>query len=499
MKIAIAQIWQEQNTFSPNLTDFEVFKSNGFFIGDEIISNLKGINEIGGFLKAFEESDIEVFPLIRVFAWAGGKVKNDTYKIIKDEFLRKLSENLLIDGLLISFHGSMVSEDIDDIEGDLIKSAKLLLKRNIPIVASFDLHANITNDIYKNLDCFIGYHTCPHFDLFETGYKAANIIINLIKNKEKLCKSFVKIPMITPANNHNTFKGPLKELFDIVGEIENDNDILSSSIFPVQPWLDIKELGWSCVVFGKSNTPRIIEKVKIYCNKLANFSWENKERFFLETYSPKYIIKYAERIKKGTVVISDSDSTTSGGTGDNTCILTALLESKTNISAILTLVDPEFVKQALGIITDKKISGLVGGKLDCIYSQPIYIEGIIEKIYENVFSIDGHLGKNLVNMGKTVIVKVNNIIILISEHPGPVYEQGIFLNAGYNPADFRIVAVKSPVGFRASFEPIAKKIFISNCKGISPANLNMLKFYKINKPLYPFDEINNFIPKLIIN
>lgn len=62
MKIAIAQIWQEQNTFSPNLTDFKVFKSNGFFIGDEIISNLKGISPANLNMLKFYKINKPLYP-----------------------------------------------------------------------------------------------------------------------------------------------------------------------------------------------------------------------------------------------------------------------------------------------------------------------------------------------------------------------------------------------------------------------------------------------------
>jgi microcystin degradation protein MlrC len=56
------------------------------------------------------------------------------------------------------------------------------------------------------------------------------------------------------------------------------------------------------------------------------------------------------------------------------------------------------------------------------------------------------------------------------------------------PKDTKIVVVKSPVGFRASYEPFAKAIFILDTPGASPSNLERLEFRKAPRPLFPLDE-----------
>ena len=129
---------------------------------------------------------------------------------------------------------------------------------------------------------------------------------------------------------------------------------------------------------------------------------------------------------------------------------------------LVTLVDPYAVKRARASGVGSSIALRVGGKQDNIFSEPVKISAKVKTISDGRFTIEGHMGKQLsIDIGKMAVLKIGNIRLVVSEHKGPVHEQNIYENVGLNPEEAKIVVVKSPVGFRAAYEPIAKKILLA--------------------------------------
>ncbi len=489
-RIAIAHLWQEQNTFSPVLASFRDFASNGILIKDEIIKKFQNIKELGGFIKACIEEDVEIVPLVSAWDWPKGPLIAEDYLSIKQIILELIKESIPLDGILIAFHGAMVAQNSSDVEGDILESIRDSIEEDVPIALSLDLHANITRKMVDNSIYIQGYQTCPHIDLYETGYKTAKVFIDYINKRKKIYCSFLKLPIITPARLHNTkMEGPFQELFRELKKVQREKDIIGASIFAVQPWLDVEELGWSILVYAYGDS----DLTKQMATRLGKIVWKKKNDFFVEETTPEDAIEQASLMKNGLMVISDSDSTLSGGTGDNTCILKALIEKNFQQKALLSMVDREVVKEAIVLGKGNTINCDIGGKLDKEYSVPIRIRGKILKILRGEFVIEqGHIGRTEVDMGKTIVLEINNIHVLVSEKMGPVYEQTVYKNAGLNPEDYRIVVVKSPVGFRDAYEPIAKKIVLANCPGITSSNLNLFKYNHIPRPIFPIDNIRDF-------
>ena len=100
--------------------------------------------------------------------------------------------------------------------------------------------------------------------------------------------------------------------------------VFSASIFTTQPWLDIPEFGWASLAYVDKEYPNLND----YSRDIAELGWESRNEFFIEHKKPEEFILEASGMKGGLMVVSDSDSTFSGGVGDSTIILRALLNSK---------------------------------------------------------------------------------------------------------------------------------------------------------------------------
>ena len=61
-------------------------------------------------------------------------------------------------------------------------------------------------------------------------------------------QAYCPIPMIVAAENGQTTVGPYSEVMNRAIQMEQDGDVISASVFSVQPWMDLKEVGSSVVV-----------------------------------------------------------------------------------------------------------------------------------------------------------------------------------------------------------------------------------------------------------
>jgi len=493
MRIAIGMLWQETNAFNPLPTTLENFETMGIFYGDQVIEKFADVGELGGFIQAARsEKDVELIPTMRAMAWPSGKCDERTHQFLKNKLLDELRKAGRLDGILLAFHGAMTAEDEYDVEGDLLKSIRDEWNEEIPIVISLDHHANITKRMIESVNALVGYHTEPHVDMFETGFKAAKIMFATVKKEIKPIIGWRKIPMIA-TGDLRVPGGPLEEFFRKAEALEKMDEVISVSIFPENPYIDSPELGWSVVVIT-DNEARLAQKL---ADQLAKEIWK-KRRLFLakKQLSPSQAVKRALEIEGGPVILSDrADATNSGAPGDSTAILKELLGKKLKGKAMLTIVDPEAVDRAIRAGVGKEVTLEVGGKIDKIHSQPVKVTGRVRKITDGRFVVQGPMTKGLeANMKRTVVLEVNDIYIVLSEAPGPGHDPSLYRSVGLEPREAKIVVVKSPMGFRAAYEPFAKEILIVDGPGAaSPDIQSLFPLYKrIPRPIFPLDKDTTF-------
>lgn len=490
MRIAFAQIWQETHTFNPILTGVEDFKHGGLYFGNEIIEKMEDLGEIGGFLKAIKEESqpIELLPIIRGWAMSGGRISNNALKFFEAELRSGLTKNLPVDGIYLSMHGAAASEIVDDFEGYLLLVVRKIVGDSVPIVVSFDHHANITQLIIDQVDALIGYQTQPH-DPLETGYRSGKMLIPILKKEVKPTLAWHKIPMTAPADLGSTSKWPMKAWFDLARTIEKHPGVISVSNFPVQPWLDVPELGWSVVVITDNNLKLAQQKAV----EVANKAWEMKDEFWkVRRIPPDEAITRAVEAKSGPIILCDaSDSVLSGVPGDGTCLLQEMLRQNIECTALLPIVDPEVVEEAIKVGVGKTIKVSIGGKLDKVFNSPVEIRGIVSGIVEEGLNYPiGKWGSS--DMGRTVILEVGSIILIVSEFRGiGGTHPDIYRRFGIEPAAAKIIVVKTYFHYQ-NYSSMLQDAYLVDCPGLSGWDLRTFEWEKIPRPIFPVDDIKEW-------
>ncbi|MFO0928283.1 MAG: M81 family metallopeptidase [Gemmataceae bacterium] len=252
MKIAVGQLWQETNTFNPLPTTRADFDAFGVLRGVELIERLADTNEPGGFiqsLRAWPERP-EIVGLVRLPAWPSGVATRETFAWLRRELLDALDAAGPVDSVLLALHGAMVADGEPDVEGAVLDAVRARVGAAVPIVATLDLHANVTERMARAADALVLYHTAPHVDVFETGQRGAAVLRRILVDGARPVTAFQKVPVVFPAERANT-QDPASVSHALAARLralEAEPGVLTAGLATVQPWLDIPELGSAVVV-----------------------------------------------------------------------------------------------------------------------------------------------------------------------------------------------------------------------------------------------------------
>jgi microcystin degradation protein MlrC len=484
MAVAVAAILQESNTFSPVKTRYEDFSP---VFGLAALERHRGKpTEMGGFIDVLSAARVRMAPVCAAWAVTAGRMVRSDCDRLSREFTARLARIIRPEALLLAMHGAQTAQGMDDVEGVFLARARRVLGASVPIVVTLDLHANVTRTMVENATAFVGYHTYPHVDFYETGVKAARLLLRTLAGEVAPRMAFRKLPMIVPAENMQTTGGPMHRLIQRAKHLEQRDRALAVSVFGVQPWLDIQEMGCSVVVVGDGAATR----AEAAAESLARQFWRSRREFAVRLTPPARAIRQALRVPGRPVVLSESsDSTGSGSPGDSTGLLKALLAARLGESAAIFLVDPEAVARAIRAGVGNSLSMRIGGKFDRRHSHPVQVTGRVRLISDGRWTprARGYNTGIETSMGRAAVLEVGAIRILLAERSTMTVDPELYRSHGVEPLDMKIVAVKSPNGFRAAYAPIAQKIFLVDTPGVSTANLRKLPYTRVSRPIYPLD------------
>ena len=503
MRIAIGQLWQETNTLNPLATTRQDFEAFGVLRGADLVAQMAETNELGGFIQSLRRwpEQPEIVGLVRLPAWPSGRATAETFDWLREELLAALEQALPMDGVLLALHGAMSADEHPDVEGEILRAVRQLVGPSVPVVATLDLHANVTPAMAAAADALVLFHTVPHVDVFETGQRGAAVLRRLLPLEDdgrgvpQPTTAFVKVPCVLPAERANTqaASGVSAELKRKLIALEQRPEVLTAGIATVQPWFDVPELG-SAVVVTTDNRPDLAVAL---CRDLAGELWQRRREYLPELVSVEEGVRRAHENRQGLVVLSDAaDATTSGAPGDSVWILRELVKYDWPRPVLVTVVAPEIVIAAHRLGVGQTWSGRIGGLRDHQFGCRIPLSAEVERLFDAQFTLSGHLGRNLpIDMGRSAVLRAGDVRIVVTTRSGPHFAPELFQAAGYDPFAAAVVVAKSPCGFRAVYEQRAAAIYSVQAPGCAPPNFWEYTYEQIPRPLWPWDEISDWRPE----
>ncbi len=496
MKIAIASILQESNTFSPVYTRYEDFSP---VYGQAAFDRHNGkLTEMGGFIDVLSKAGgkgkarVEIAPVCAAWAITANRLVEPDFTQLCERFRDNLTA-VKARALLFAMHGAQTAEGEDDVEGRLLAIAREVLGPDKPIIVTLDLHANLTQRMVSLATAIVGYHTYPHIDMFETGQKAARLMLRTLSGEVKPEMAMVKLPLIIIPENSQTYRGPMHRILRRGKALESKGKAEAVSLFPVQPWLDIDEMGTSTVVVTNGRA----KAAKRYATKLAQLLWDRRRQFDFELTPPEEAIAQALAEEGGPVVLSESaDSTGSGSPGDSSGLLKYLVRAELTGPAAIFLVDPPAVAKAFEAGVGATVKMKIGGAHDKQNSKPVPVKAYVKTLSDGRWTARarGHNTGIVTSMGRSAVLEIGQVLVLAAEKSSMTVDPELFRSHGIDPTWCKIVAVKSPNGFRAAYEPIARKSIMVDTPGVSTSNLKRLPWKRIRRPIDPLDDMVDLPP-----
>lgn len=486
-RIAVGQLLQETNTLNPLQTQRRDFEIYGLGQGEAVMARYGDTEELSGFATLPQRlgEAVEWLGLLRARAWSGGVLVPGLLAEIVEAFVAPL-RGQQVDGVLLSLHGAQAAAEDPDVTGYLLHSLRLALGPRVPIVATLDLHANLTRRMVQSTDVLVGYHTFPHIDQASCGQRAARAMAHILRTGLRPRVSAWKLPLLTNTDGRTTDRGVLASLWKELVAAESRPDVLSTAIYMAQPWLDVPELGWTLYQAYLGEHPPLDPET------VAQTCWQT--RAFRQTpfLRPAELVPAALAIPGRPVAVSEShDATNSGAPGDSTLLLEALTKVAIPEGGALTFcVDPESVKRCFEAGAGANVDLQIGGKIDP-YSQPLSLHARVRSLGKVAYTLSGHGGHNLpVDMGRAAVITAGDTTVVLVEETGPGSSPRLYEAVGLAPRDFKIVIAKSPEGFRQDYEPIAAGILYCGAPGCATPYLLEAGFNSVSRPLYPLDEIS---------
>lgn len=485
-RVLFAYLVQETCSFATTKFDLEAFRRYFLDFGDEVIERHRGGGmEPAGAIAAAEEEGVTLVPVLASYGGTGGPVTDETYSFFRERILEACRrEAAAVDGALLCLHGAMVTESLDDPEGDLLPRVRQILGPEKPVVLTLDLHAHITEAMLAPVDGVVAYHTFPHQDFRDTAYRGMKLLARALRREVRPVVAHRKLPMITPPEPQNTSRPPGSEVMGRVLAAEKAPGILAAAIFMVQPQLDLPNLGWSVVVTADGDAAL----ARARADEIGEFAWQNRRRFLFKRTPIPEALRLARESEGGPFVLADTSDATSGGAeGDSTWLLRGLLAEPVPGQALVLICDPEATIKcfAAGVRAEMEVE--VGGKLAPAFSQPVRVRGRVRTLSDGVFQM-----KNPpmpADRGRTAVLQVGEVYIVLSEKPVYTWDEECYRSVGLFPREAKIVQVKSPGGFRPVYEPFAKAIIEIDAPGPTDSDLRRLPFKRVTRPLFPLDDI----------
>jgi microcystin degradation protein MlrC len=489
-RILIAECKQEVSTFNPHLSGYGDF---GIRRGHDLLDYHRTVrNEIGGALSVFDEvPGVELVPTYSAFfITSGGTLAKPDWERIASEFLEAIREAPPVDGVYFCMHGAMASEEELDPEGWLLAETRKILGESIPIVVSLDLHGILTDRMLKQSDAITAYHTYPHVDFFETGQRAAQLLLRILAGEVKPVIAKVAIPALVRGDELITATGSFGESIRIAQLVENGPGGLSAGMFIGNPFTDVPELRtYSFVV--TDDDPALAEREAL---RIAESFWAHHEKMRVPLVSLDEMAAILLNHREGgTIALVDAaDATSSGASGDSNAVLRTLMESGYRGRTLLPLVDEPAVTASFAAGIGATINVSVGGTLDPARFQPLEITATVRLLSDGRFRSES-FGEEWV-AGPTAVLEAENFTLVVSSHGVNLYDRSFFLAHGQDPRRFDAVVVKSPHCQPHMYAEWCVRMVNIDAPGSSSANLPYLGHTRCPRPIFPLDPEVSFQP-----
>jgi microcystin degradation protein MlrC len=499
-RLFVAGFQHETNTFAPSPADWAAFERGSSYPpysrGAAMLELLApGSLPAAGFIDVAREHGWTLVPSVWAGATPSAHVTREAFERIAGDLLQDLRAAMdagPLDGLLLDLHGAAVAEHVDDAEGELLQRIRAVTGPDLPLVATLDLHANVSVRMLRLADAFTVYRTYPHVDMRDCGRRAAAVLAGLLagrltEGRRGWHTASRRLPYLLPLNTQCTLLEPARGLMQRLAALQAEHGVQLEFAMGF-PAADIADCGPR--VFGHGRDRAALERA---VDALAAEVDAVRSRFALQWLAPADAVQEALRLATDAaapVVIADTqDNPGAGGDSNTTGLLHALLaggagQRHPGRVVLGLLVDPEAAAAAhaagVGARLTLRLGRAVRAFDGTLTDAPVEAEVTVQALSDGVVALHGPMtAGSTVRLGPCARIDVHGVQVLLASAKCQMLDLDLCRFLGVEPARMAIIVVKSSVHFRAAFTPVASHILVAKAPGPMAADPEDLAWTKL--------------------
>ena len=493
-RIALAVFMLESNSHSP-VAPREEFAANYLSWGGDMMTDLRGAHPVGpktlsGFVDGMDASgDWTPVPLMGAAVGASGPIDHAFFLEVADGIASRLEAAMPVEGVFLSLHGAAIGTGQVDPDGVILERVRQLVGPGVPVLATLDLHANVSRRMVANASVLVAYRTNPHVDMAERGEECARLMREMLAGT-KAAAAFVKLPMIPPSVTQNTKSGPYADII-AYGQSKLDERVMNVSVVSGFSLGDTAKNGMSVIVTTRGDMA-LAESI---AKDVAKKCWGERNRYVPNLTSladaTRMALECGRDAAKPALLFADvADNPGGGGRGNTVWILESFHKAGVEGALLGIFFDPALAAEAQALGPGARFHARFNRDENHPLSGRFEAEAIVEGLHDgNVVGRRGIASGHTIVLGKMALLRVGGIRVVVVSVRQQCKDTAMFEVFGLDIAAARSVIVKSRGHFRAAFDLLFpdERIIEVDVPGLTTPVLSRVPYRDVPRPIFPLD------------
>ena len=415
-----------------------------------------------------------------------GTLDRESFESMRDEILSQLEAAMPVDGVLMGFHGALVTDGYADAEADVLQRIRALVGEDCVIGCEYDPHCHLTAERVRLATVSVLFKEYPHVDVMDRGEELVSLVARTIRGEIRPVSSLYDPRMW---DFYPTTTQPMRSFVDKVKGLEGQDGVLSISIGHGFMHADVPDMG-SRVLVVTDNRKEDGDRLAA---DLGRELWEGRGAWSPPALPLEKALTEALDHDDGLAIIAEpTDNAGGGATSDNTRIIHALRKRRAIGVAVAPVWDAQAVtfchEAGLGAVIDLRFGGKASEGSGPPVDATARVIGLASQAWQS-------FGDARVPLGDTAAIRIDEnadgdgIDIILIEARTQATGLELFTALGLDPASYETLVLKSAQHFAGAFGPLASLILRAETGGACPTHPARHTYTRLTRPLWPLDEV----------
>ena len=493
-RVAILGIVLETNAFAPPSTERD-FRTLCYLEGEAIVAEARKAApamplEVPGFMAAMDRGGPWTpVPIVVTGAEPGGPIEHGFFTRVMTDMRARLKAAGKLDAVYIVNHGAMTSTEQHDPDGELYAMVREVVGPGVPVAATVDLHANISERMVESVDVLISYRTNPHVDQGERGHEAGEAL-RWLMNGGQAASAFIRLPITPPSVTLLTAAGPYADMI-AEGQRRMSPDILNISVVGGFVFSDTPKNGVAVIVTARGDQAR----ARALALDLARAGWKDRQRFVKQLTSldegVRLALEAGHDSSRPAVIFSDAgDNPGGGGRGNTTWLLAALHKAGVQGALLGVFIDKDLAAEAHRLGQGAQFHAVFNRQGETEFSKRFEADARVVALSDGkVVGRRGIYAGRSIDLGPVAALNLGGVTVVVGTHRKQCADPVQFECLGLDIAKARTVVVKSRGHFRAGFDEFFRpeQVYEVDTAGLTSPVLSRIPFRHLPRPVFPLD------------